>query len=107
MLLAGIPWLVAKLWEPFQEGFRVPVGRWLAGAGLGLAVLGSFVPGAVLTAMVVLAAAAVVPGSGVGRRRGLALGVAAGLAAALLAFPLTLELLRGFAIRGEGSGDAP
>jgi hypothetical protein len=95
VLLAGIPWLTGKLTQPFESGFGVPVGRWLAGTGIGLAVLGSFFPGSILASGVVVATAALVPVPGVRRARGLAMGVLGAGVAAVLALPLTLELIRG------------
>jgi GT2 family glycosyltransferase len=95
VFMAGVPWLAGKLAEPFDTGFRVHPARWLAGAGIGLAVLCSFFPGAVLAAVVV-AVSAVVPSMPGGRRlRGIALAFAAIAVAAVLATPVTLELVRG------------
>jgi GT2 family glycosyltransferase len=93
--LAGLPWLVGKLAQPFDRGFRIQPARWLAGAGIGLAVLGSFFPGAVLAAGLVIAATALLPSTSAQRLRGILLTLCAVLVAAVLALPLTLELIRG------------
>jgi GT2 family glycosyltransferase len=95
VFLAGMPWLCGKLTQPFEPGFAVPVARWLAGTGIGLAVLGSFFPGSILAAGVVLATAALVPVAGFRRARGILLGLLGAVVAAVLALPLTLELMRG------------
>jgi GT2 family glycosyltransferase len=95
VFLAGMPWLCGKLTQPFEPGFGVPVARWLAGTAIGLAVLGSFFPGSILAAGVVVTAVAVVPVADIRRTRGIVLGLLGAVMAAVLSLPLTLELLRG------------
>jgi GT2 family glycosyltransferase len=95
VFLAGMPWLCGKVTQPFEPGFGVPVGRWLAGTGIGLAVLGSFFPGSILAAGVVMATATLVPVPGFRRARGMLFGLLGAAVAALLALPVTLELIRG------------
>lgn len=95
VFLAGMPWLAGKLTLPFEPGFRVPMARWLAGAGIGLAVLASFFPGAALAAVVLVVAAVLAPIHRVRRLRGVLMSLSALAAAAALALPLTLELIRG------------
>lgn len=94
VFLAGAPWLLSKLLLPFDPGFRVPVRRWVAGAGLGLAVLVSFFPGAVLAAGVAVTAAAITPLPGTRRARGAALAGLAVLTAGALLFPFAFGVLR-------------
>jgi GT2 family glycosyltransferase len=99
--LAGLPWLATKLTEAFAPSGRPANHRWVAGAGLGLAVLASFFPGVLLAAVLVVGAALLVPAAGGSRGRGLALAGAAGLAAAVLALPVTMGL-----VHGSGGGMA-
>ncbi|HEY3209220.1 MAG TPA: glycosyltransferase family 2 protein [Actinomycetota bacterium] len=99
VFLAGLPWTAGKLVLPFDHLGAIRVRRWIVGAALGLAILGSFYLGAILAAVVVVVAVLIVPPTGARRVRGLVLvGVALALAA-LLAFPLTLEIARG-SLRG-------
>src|SRR5712691_4145821 len=95
ILLAGIPWLAEKISVAFERGSGVRAIRWVAGAALGLAVIGSFFPGVVL-AVALLAICSLVGASPGGTRRpqGIGLVAAAIGGAALLTFPLTLSLLR-------------
>ena len=106
VLLAGMPWLTAKLSSPFEAGSLVPARRWVAGTAIGLAVLGSFFPGVVLSAGVVVIAAALTPGEGRSRVRGLSLCAVAAVGAALLTLPLTIELARGATGLADHAGRA-
>jgi GT2 family glycosyltransferase len=93
VFLAGLPWLAAKLALPFDRGFRMSAPRWVAGAGLGLAVLASFFPGTLLAGAAVLVSLLVVPERGWRPHRGVGLTLSALAAAAALALPLTLGLV--------------
>jgi GT2 family glycosyltransferase len=93
VFLAGLPWLATKLREAFDSTVPTRPLRWVAGAGLGLAVLASFFPGALLAgALVAVWAAAVAPGRPA-RARGLVLSVGALATAALLALPVTIGVI--------------
>ena len=95
VFLAGVPWLLSKLFLPFDDpSLRVPVRRWVVGAGLGLAVLVSFFPGTVLAAGVAVAAAALTPLPGTRRARGAGLACLAVLTAGILLFPLAFGVLQ-------------
>lgn len=102
IFMAGVPWLAGKLATPFDHRERLGIARWVVGAGLGLAILCSFYPGAVLAAGVVVVATLLIPPAAVRRIRGLATAGAALGVAAILVFPLTLDLARG---SGRGLGD--
>ena len=95
VFVAGTPWLATKLFLPFDAEFRVPAARWVVGAGLGLAVLGSFYPGALLASAVLVAAALLTPLPDVRRARGMILFGAALASGALLVFPLALDIVHG------------
>jgi GT2 family glycosyltransferase len=93
IFLAGLPWLSRKLAEAFDPPVGVSRGRWAVGAGLGLAILGSFYPGTFLAALLLGLGSMVVPNRSGPRPRGAAsLGLALAVAG-LLASPLTLVLL--------------
>ncbi len=94
VLLAGLPWLFRKFPEAFAERLPGRPVRWIAGAGLGLAVLVAFYPGTLVALILIVAASVLIPGIAPGRLRGLVLSVVATAAAGLLAMPLTVELLR-------------
>ena len=95
VFLAGVPWMAGKVVLPFGHLGAIRVRRWIVGAALGVAILASFYPGAVLAMAVLIAAVLVVPPTGARRVRGLLLVGAALLLAATLAFPLFLEIARG------------
>jgi GT2 family glycosyltransferase len=103
VFFAGLPWLATKLSLPFDSGFRVPVRRWLIGAGAGLAVLTSFFPGTALAGAVLVVAYTLSPMRGTRRIRGLLLSAGAASIAAALIFPLTLAFARA---HGLGFWDA-
>jgi len=93
--LAGLPWLATKIPQAFRLAtIKVHPVRWMVGAGVGMSVLGSFFPGTVLAAIVVLLSSLVVHGRRSGWLRGLGLAAASVATAMLLAFPLVLELAR-------------
>lgn len=102
VFLAGLPWMARKLVMPFGHREGLQVSRWVVGAALGLAILGSFYPGVILAAGVVVVATLLVPPTAARRLAGLAMVVAAVMVAALLAFPLTLDLAQG---SGRGLSD--
>ncbi|MGH2555034.1 MAG: glycosyltransferase [Actinomycetota bacterium] len=102
VFLAGLPWMAGKLAMPFGQREGLRMSRWVAGTALGLAILGSFYPGAILAAGVVVVASLVVPPAAVRRLPALAMAGAALAVAALLTFPLTFDLARGW---GRGMGD--
>ena len=101
VFLAGVPWLVTKLGYPFRRDFRVPRTRWVAGAGVGLAVLMAFFPGTALAVVLVVIGLIAVPVRNRRRSSGLALAAAAFALGAALIFPLTIDLIRS---AGEGLG---
>jgi GT2 family glycosyltransferase len=106
VFLAGLPWLAGKVWFAFDWPRRVRPLRWVVGGGLGLAVLGSFLPSVLLaTAVLALSAAAVSRGrravAGLGRIATM-LGVAAALA-----LPVTIAVVRaGSASLSDQAGTA-
>ena len=104
VFLAGVPWLVTKLGLPFRSDFGLPATRWVAGAGVGLAVLTAFFPGTVLVGALVVVSLAILPFKNPRRISALALTVAAFALAAALIFPLTIDLVRsgGSAFGTEG-----
>ena len=95
VFLAGLPWMAGKLVLPFGHLGAIRVRRWIVGAALGVAILGSFYPGTILAAGVLVAAVLLVPTSGARRLRGVALVGAALVLATALTFPLSLEIARG------------
>ena len=101
VFLAGLPWLAPKIRGAFVPGHR-PSLRWAVGAGLGLAVLESFYPGALLAAGLLAAVAAATAPRGGGRTRGAILVLAAAGAAGVLALPVTMGL---FGSGGRTMGD--
>jgi GT2 family glycosyltransferase len=94
IFLAGLPWLAEKVRVAFDHDRHSNPVRWVAGAGLGLAVLVSFFPATILALGVVLLSCLLVPSGRWMRRRGAALTAVAAGTAAVLAFPVTLGLLR-------------
>ena len=92
VFIAGLPWLTGRLIALFGSNPPARRVRWIAGAALGLAALGSFFPGAFLAAAVVAAIALILPGGG-GRIAGLARVGLAVAGAALLAWPATVGIL--------------
>jgi hypothetical protein len=92
VFLAGLPWLTGRLIGFFGSRPSPRRVRWIVGAAVGLAVIGSFFPGAALAAAVVVAVAVALPGGG-GRMAGLARAAAATLAAAALAWPVVSGML--------------
>ena len=96
IFLAGVPWMAGKLLLPFGDLGKIRVTRWVVGSGLGLAILGSFYPGAILAAAILVAATLAIPISKTRRLPGLAMFGGALVVAAVLAFPLTLQLARGW-----------
>ncbi len=95
VFLAGLPWMAGKLVLPFGRLGAVRVRRWIVGAALGVAILGSLYPGTILAAGVLVAAVLLVPPSGGRRLRGVVLVGAALILATALTFPLFLEIARG------------
>ena len=107
VFLAGVPWLVTKLELPFHWDFHLKTTRWIAGAGIGVAVLAAFFPGTALAAALLVVAYVAVPVKGTRRGRGVAL-AAAGLAlGAALIFPVTIDLVRtgGQGLGQDGTGE--
>ena len=92
VFIAGLPWLTGRLIALFGSNPPARRVRWIAGAALGLAALGSFFPGAFLAAAVVAVIALILPGGG-GRIAGLARVGLAVAGAALLAWPATVGIL--------------
>lgn len=95
VFLAGVPWMAGKLVLPFDHLGAIRVRRWIVGAALGLAIVGSFYPGAILAAAVLVCAVVLVPPDRVRRGRGLVLVGVTLILAGFLVFPLSLELARG------------
>ncbi|HCP62512.1 MAG TPA: hypothetical protein DIU14_08610 [Actinobacteria bacterium] len=95
VFLAGLPWLATKFLLAFDPNAPVRPGRWVIGAAAGLAGLAAFYPAAALAAVLVTVWAAVVPTVTGRRAKGVGLSVAALGGACLLAFPVTLNVLRG------------
>ena len=95
VLVAGSLWLIRKISVAFDP--TPPVGslRWIVGAGLGLAAIGSFFAGTVLAALL-LALCSALTASGIAARvRGAWWTGSAILAAALLALPISMGLVAG------------
>src|SRR5205823_7820926 len=92
VFLGGLPWLIARLIGFFGSDPPRRRVRWIVGAAVGLAALGSFFPGAFLAAAVIVAVAVIIPGGG-GRVGGLARAGLAGAGAALLAWPVISGIL--------------
>jgi GT2 family glycosyltransferase len=102
VFLAGLPWLAEKVRVAFDGDGRLNPVRWVAGAGLGLAVLGSFFPAVILALAVVVLACLLVPSGRWLRTRGTALTAAAAGVAAVLALPVAIGL---FGSGGAGLAD--
>jgi GT2 family glycosyltransferase len=94
VFLAGLPWLAEKVRVAFDRDRHSNPLKWVAGAGLGLAVLVSFFPATVLALGVVLLSCLLVPSGRWMRRRGAAMTAGAVGTAAILALPVTIGLLR-------------
>jgi GT2 family glycosyltransferase len=92
VFLAGLPWLAEKVRVAFDGDRHLNPVRWMAGAGLGLGVLGSFFPAAILALAVVVMACLLVPSGRWLRTRGAALTAGAVSVAAVLAFPVTIGM---------------
>jgi GT2 family glycosyltransferase len=93
VLVAGLPWLVTKISVAFDP--EPPVGslRWIVGAGLGLAAIGSFFAGTILAALL-LAACSALTASGIAARvRGAWWTGSALIVAAVLALPVSIGLV--------------
>ncbi len=106
VFLAGMPWLVRKLGEGFETSLRVAPVRWMVGAGLGLAVLVSFYPGALLAAVVVAVASALAAGFGPRLLRSVGMAGGALVLSLLLVFPFAWALARAGALGlSDPSGD--
>ncbi len=95
VFLAGLPWMAGKLAMPFRALGPIRVRRWTVGAALGMAILGSFYPAAILAALVLVVAVLLFPPDGAQRARGLLLVGVAFILAGVLAFPLSLAIARG------------
>src|SRR5205807_5237952 len=67
VLVAGLPWLVTKISLAFDPAPSVGSRRWIVGAGLGLAAIGSFFAGTVLAALL-LAVCSALTASGIAAR---------------------------------------
>jgi GT2 family glycosyltransferase len=90
--LAGLPWLAEKVRRAFGAAYGANTLRWTAGGAVGLAVLSSFFPSAVLALGVVVLSCLLVPSKRWQRRRGLAMTAAMVAVAAILALPVTVGL---------------
>jgi GT2 family glycosyltransferase len=95
VLLAGLPWLAGKVVLPFADLGAIRVRRWIVGAALGLAILTSFYPGALLALALLVVAVILVPPSGARRVRGVLLVGVSLILMGTLVFPLSLDLGRG------------
>jgi GT2 family glycosyltransferase len=93
VLLAGLPWLTEKIRVAFDGTRAVNPVRWMAGAGLGLAVLVSFYPAAALAIAVIVLSCLVVPSGTWRRRRGIVLTGGSAAVASVLALPVVVGLL--------------
>jgi GT2 family glycosyltransferase len=102
VFLAGLPWLATKISHAFLPARPLQPARWVVGAALGLAVLVSFFPGAVLAALVLALSCVLGARTRASRLRGLGLSSLAIAAGALLVFPLSIEMLKA---GGTGVGD--
>ena len=99
VFVAALPWLAARVAEPFDAPVERPL-RFAAGSAIGLALVGSFYPAAGLP-LAIVTLLAVVIGAREGRRMlGLGLFVVTIAGAAVLVFPLTLVLV-------SAGGEAP
>lgn len=89
VFLIGLPWLVARLSRPFD----VPVAGagWIAGTGLGLALVGGFFLPVWAPVVVVVLLAVVVGGENGRRAVGTALALGAAAVAIVLIFPVARE----------------
>jgi hypothetical protein len=106
VLLAGLPWLLRKLGEGFDASLGVAPARWMVGAALGLAVLVSFYPGALLAAVVVAAASGLAAAYGPRLLRSVGMTAGALVLALALIFPFAWALARAGALGlSDPSGD--
>jgi GT2 family glycosyltransferase len=92
VLLAALPWLIARLTTAFGPGGPGRPFRWMVGTGMVLALALAFFPGIRLALGVILVPLVLLPERGGSRVRGVLLSVGAASAAAVLAFPLVAHL---------------
>lgn len=94
VFLAGLPWLAGKVRLALSGAAGIRTVRLVVGSGLGIAVLSSFFPGAVLAGGLLAATGFVSAGRRAPRWRGLARLGGALVVAAALAAPVTLAAVR-------------
>ncbi len=93
VMLAGLPWLATKISVAFDASPRVGSLRWIVGAGLGLAAIGSFFAGAVLAALLLAVCSGLTASGAAARVRGIWWTGSALLVSALLALPVTIGVV--------------
>src|SRR5262249_24559825 len=106
VLVAGLPWLVTKISVAFDAAPPVGSLRWIVGAGLGLAAIGSFAAGAVLAALLLALCCGLTASGAAARARGAWWTGSALLVAALLALPVTLGVVAAGREALSGAGAA-
>ncbi|MGH2739958.1 MAG: glycosyltransferase [Actinomycetota bacterium] len=104
VLLAGLPWLVIRVWEAFGPRTSEPTLSWVASTGLGLGFVGAFFPSVWIPLGLVAAVALLIPERGGSPVRGIGrLGGAMTVGAALV-FPTAAGLIRTGGLAPEAAG---
>lgn len=101
VFLAGAPWLATRMARGFDPRLRGGRFRWVIGSAAGLAIVGSFFPGAALAAALATLSWAIAGPRGSRRIRGLGLAALGLVGAGVLVFPVALEWVRS----GSSLGD--